>query len=347
VGGTCQPLVAGACATLGDTCSTNAQCCSMNCQGGRCAATGGACAADGDLCFKAADCCSSICTIAAGKSAGTCGALIGATGSGGCHVDGEPCADGTSCCSHLCITTSTGGHVCQVASGCKIAGDVCTPGAGGTDNCCNGGTCTAIAGTNPPIGTCHQGAGLVPEGGACGGVGDAAVSARQDCDCSARPRFDCCKPDSNGIQRCFGSPASGNCPTGYDGTPQCCIPAGEKCSFSAECCGGTPCLPDAQGVLRCLPKADGGVTCQPTGAECVSTGDCCAGLTCNIPPGASKGTCGVYVPTGSDAGTCAQTGQGCTSTTDCCVGLTCYGPGGSNQPCAAGQAGCSCYGIIL
>jgi hypothetical protein len=91
------------------------------------------------------------------------------------------------------------------------------------------------------------------------------------------------------------------------------------------------------------------VTCQPSGGVCTSNGDCCAGFTCIIPPGATSGTCGVYVPpTGTDGGApmCAATGQGCIAQSDCCTGLTCYAPGGAGTPCAAGQLGCTCYILV-
>jgi hypothetical protein len=109
-------------------------------------------------------------------------------------------------------------------------------------------------------------------------------------------------------------------------------------------------LPDGSGVLRCLmPNPDGGVTCQPNGQVCTSNGDCCAGLTCVIAAGAISGLCRVPAPpTGSDAGVpiCATTGQGCTVQSDCCAGLTCNSAGGSGAPCAAGEAGCTCYVVV-
>jgi hypothetical protein len=41
-------------------------------------------------------------------------------------------------------------------------------------------------------------------------------------------------------------------------------------------------------------------------------GDCCAGLACEIPPGATSGACG----TGA---ACASTGQSCSATVGCCA----------------------------
>jgi hypothetical protein len=182
-----------------------------------------------------------------------------------------------------------------------------------------------------------------PEGNVCGGDPNAdggSVNARQDCCNCANPKFKCCKPDSNGVHRCFGTPATGDCPTGYTGVAPCCIAAGAECKFSSECCDTAPCVPDSAGVLRC------GSACVPSGGTCTTNGDCCQGLTCNIPPGSNTGTCGAPpTPTGTDGGTpmCSTYGQACTKDTDCCTGLNCDAPGGG--ACMAGQSGCTCVGV--
>jgi hypothetical protein len=280
--------------------------------------------------------------IASGAAAGTC-ALINSTGAGSCAVDGQACADGSGCCSRLCVPTSTGGHICQVASGCRVEGDVCYA----DKDCCSFSTAGAgacVFGSTAGVGRCRNPQGCDPLGNVCGGVGDGGVNARQDCCDCAPPKFNCCKPDNNGVQRCYGTPAGGNCPTGYTGTAPCCINAGDQCHFSSECCGGAPCVPDANGVLKC-----GAATCVPAAGVCTSSSDCCAGLQCNIPPGANQGTCGTPpTPTGSDGGTtCASYGQTCATQADCCATLNCLQPGGTGMPCAPGQAGCTCVGTIL
>jgi hypothetical protein len=204
------------------------------------------------------------------------------------------------------------------------------------------------SGSNPPTGTCHAGGGCDPEGGVCGGTGDGSVNARQDCCDCPPPKFNCCKPDNAGVHRCYGS--TGACPKGYTGVAPCCINAGDVCTFSSECCGGTPCIPDSTGVRHCLMQSpDGGITCVPKGAMCTGTADCCPGLQCDIPPGATTGTCDVPpTPTGTDGGApiCATAGQMCKQQSDCCNGLNCDGPGGTGVACAAGQAGCTCALII-
>jgi hypothetical protein len=355
--GKCAPIptttgAPPACQTLGNKCAANADCCSGNCQGGTCAASGATCASQGDICFKPADCCTTVCGIAAGQTVGTCG-LVTTTGAGNCKVDGQACTTPDSCCSKQCVSTNTGGHVCQTAIGCRVVGDICTKDA----DCCgsaSGGQCGAITcildmTQHPPVGRCRNPMGENPEGAVCGGMNNPGGPARQDCcDCQP-PKFDCCKADANGVFRCYGGSTS-DCPSGYTGVAGCCIAAGEKCQFSSECCGGAPCVPDSSGQLRCgAANPDGGVTCQPKGSVCTSNGDCCAGLVCNLPAGATSGTCGTpTTPTGTDGGApvCAANGQGCTMQSDCCSGLTCYQPGGTGLPCS-GRSGCTCYTIIM
>jgi hypothetical protein len=283
---------------------------------------------------------------------GTCGTIT-TTGAGSCSPDGTACTDAQGCCSKQCVATDTGGHICATAVGCKVVGDICYH---DSDCCgssasgqCGAVTCIMDTTVNPPVGRCRNPMGENPEGAVCGGVGNTGGSARQDCcDCQP-PKFDCCKPDADGVYRCYGGSTT-TCKDGYTGQPPCCIAAGQQCNFSSECCGGTPCIPDSSGTLRCLAQnPDGGVTCQPKGATCTSNGDCCAGLTCNIPKGATTGTCDVPPsPTGTDGGVpmCASNGQGCTQQSDCCTGLTCYQPGGTNMQCS-GQSGCTCYTPIL
>ena len=73
----------------------------------------------------------------------------------------------------------------------------------------------------------------------------------------------------------------------------------------------------------------------------MTTADCCVGLMCEIPPGASAGTCqppkqppppeggvpeGGIPEGGVDAPPpCAEYGQICTQDSDCCNGVPCNG----------------------
>jgi hypothetical protein len=211
-------------------------------------------------------------------------------------------------------------------------------------------TCVLDMNATPPVGRCRNPLSCNPAGDVCGGTGSGQVNARQDCCDCAPPKFNCCKPDGNGVHRCFGTPAGTNtCKTGYTGVAPCCIQAGQQCAFASECCGGAPCVPDAQGMLRCLAPTPNGPTCVAGGGVCTSPSDCCPGLTCNIVGGAAQGTCGVSTPPPSPPGQpppasmCATTGQVCAKDADCCY-TNCLALGGG--ACAAGQSGCTCQYLI-
>jgi hypothetical protein len=292
-------------------------------------------------------------------TAGTCTA-VASTGAGQCMIDGQSCADGTNCCSRLCVPTSTGGHICQVAQGCRVVGDICSK----DTDCCGGPvggpgagnvTCVLDTGTMPPVGRCRNPLSCNPEGDVCGGTGSGQVNARQDCCDCAPPKFNCCKPDANGVHRCYGTPAGTTaCKTGYTGVAPCCIAAGQQCTFASECCGGAPCVPDAMGTLRCLAMTPMGPTCVAKGGVCTSSSDCCAGYACNIVNGSLQGTCGVSTPPppppATDGGQpppppppmCATSGQMCTKDADCCYS-NCLALGGG--ACAAGMT-CTCQYIV-
>jgi hypothetical protein len=344
-GTTCESLTPGGCFTLGNNCTADTECCSMLCGGTRCVSQGGptACIATGDICFKSSDCCGANCVIAAGGTAGTCQDLP-STGTGNCKVAGEPCTSASNCCSRVCAASATGGSVCQIATGCRVKGELCTK----DQDCCGGAgtglpvetgaglvTCNIAMGYT--VGNCSAPSGggtCVPYGGACGGSG--ATPAPQNCCNCASPKAQCCKPDSNSVYRCHGTPAVGDCPTGYTGVAPCCIAEGMQCTFSSECCNGNPCIPDASGVLKCT-----GMSCIPAGGVCTSSSDCCMGITCIIQPGASSGMCGTM-----PVSMCSLAGQDCSTTSPCCMGLTCAGPYPPGGACTAGQAGCTCVSVI-
>ncbi len=299
--GTCKPLNT-ACKTAGNPCGGNSECCSGGCSGGKCSLAVSYCIQTGDICFRSTDCCSGSCQIAAGRSAGVCAELV-TSGAGSCAKDGTVCQDCTNCCSALCAPYARSGiSICQPASGCRVTNNLCTK----DSDCCGGDstsglpgagnvTCTIAEGSNPPLGVCRNPQGCNPQGGVCGlksGVTVACTNAREDCCDCLPPKAQCCKPDSIGVPRCYGG-STQDCPTGYTGKEPCCIHGGERCTFSAECCGGVPCVPGSDGILRCMFAPDGGgPICVPSGGACTTTGDCCAGMTCNIAPGSPSGICG-------------------------------------------------------
>jgi hypothetical protein len=216
---------------------------------------------------------------------------------------------------------------------------------------------------------CDNGSGCNPPGNLCGAQGQ--VNGSQNC-CNTLPTgsgAQVCKTDANGIYRCFGG-GSASCSTGWDGKdPNCCIAEGQVCQFRDQCCGGEPCVPGQDGILRCAPASSCGdsctAACVPSAGNCTVNGDCCAGLTCQIAAGATSGTCG-------SAATCAQTTQSCSATVtccsatdtctngvctppatchvadqacsktaDCCAGLACVTPVGA----ACTGTGCSCQSL--
>ncbi len=349
-GGACQPIPAGStgqtCKTRGEACTLDGDCCSTNCQAGVCkpAAT---CNAFGDVCARAEDCCAGMC------AEGRCD-----DAPGGCGLDGYPCTADSNCCTKKCVDLGAGATVCQPSGGCRMTGNYCDS----TASCCGGtnesdpsifntyGVYCDGPGTvsgapqwdtrTQDSRTCSGGQSCNPPGNICG------YKASQNC-CHEGPGSgtQVCKPDENNILRCYGGwvdePTCVEtadkvcCPTGIDGNdPDCCIAAGAVCQFSDQCCGGTPCTPDASGVYRCAPRQ-----CMPAGSICSvgaapAVDPCCMGTTCqNIPE--LGWACASS--TGPD---CSREGQACGGANPaCCFGACNSGTCG--PPCSPVGATCS------
>ncbi|SRR6266540_3426527 len=352
-GGTCQTLNP-TCKTLGNTCTANAECCSKLCKNGICAVSS-FCSQLGDVCSSGPDCCTGTCNKAAGATVGTCGEQpAGPTYCRG--VDGTVCDGCNQCCSRLCVPYGPSGvHVCQRANGCHVNGDLCRK----TSDCCGApgtglpGAGNVVCDLEPgqTVGICRNPRSCNPEGNVCHykDYPCSISSARNDC-CGAVGNSGACQLDPLGVPRCHGL-----------GT---CRKVAETCASSADCCDRVPCVPDPNGVLRCLQGPDGG-TCMPAGGSCTINGDCCVGSMCVTAPGSTNGSCvAIPPPPPSDAGTprtdagtsdattpppppadggiCALFGQACKSSSDCCNGIPCLGPGG--VPCTG--TGCLCYDIV-
>lgn len=319
--GACAQVPGATCGTLGEACSGAGDCCSQNCQGGVCVRAY-YCQADGDLCTSDNDCCGRSCS----KNDGTAGLCQTVSGGGGgtCLQGGNPCgAGGNPCCSRICTDPGTGVTVCQPASGCALTGAYCDT----AQDCCGGGSNPngSVQCTNN---RCDNGQSCNPVGNTCGAqvlADGGSIPESQNC-CDGRKEV--CRVDSSGIPRCFGGGSV--CDGGYNGSPGCCIPTGELCQFKDQCCGGAPCVPGADGLLRCTTN-----TCQPLGATCdIGDAGCCSGYeclgsgelgsaACQIPPTASDGggTVGDDGGTGADGGggsTCKPNGSTCATSTDCC-----------------------------
>lgn len=214
---------------------------------------------------------------------------------------------------------------CDIAAGSTL-GYCSIPGNGG-----NGGVCV------PEGDTCHYTAGTGDGGYAC-----ASSSIRADYCGPQTPKFLACQLDRLGIPRCLAYGLADS------GTGECREP-GSSCATAADCCNGSPCVPNAGGMLECASTS-----CIPSSGPCTSTADCCAGITCVIAAGALSGTCTPLTPppppdaghadsgtshsdpggtghdgggSGHDAGGgagCAQIGQSCASL-GCCADLCCSG----------------------
>jgi hypothetical protein len=162
-------------------------------------------------------------------------------------------------------------------------------------------------------------------------------SARADCCGGLGDKGGVCQLDPLGIPRC-------------NGLGDTCRKSGETCASSDDCCNSIPCVPDAQGQLRC-----GSATCQKTGDTCTINGDCCPGEVCVTLPGSITGTCGGgdggSGGTGGTGGTGGSTsggtgGSGGTTGGSGGTGGSTGGTGGSTSGGTGGSTGCALYGQI-
>jgi hypothetical protein len=366
----CQQLgLACTCASSGNPCTANGDsgiagnCCSGQCKNGTCSLASSYCTQVGDICFKASECCTGVCNIPTGGTAGLCAALNSPVS---CEVDGTLCNGCGGCCSRLCAPFAASGvSICQPASGCHVYGDLCHK----DSDCCGGEapdaglpgaglvSCTLIPGAGG-IGFCDHPKGSGGGGNACDPEGDVChklnyacsnSSDRNDC-CACIAGKECCQLDPLGIPRCNAiNPGDGGV----------CVPQGGNCSFSGDCCGGLPCVPDSTGQLKCGAGIPDGGICVSEGGVCTTTADCCAGVTCIIAAGQLTGTCTVLNPPppdlanyNPDAGPidlatppiCSEIGQAC-DTYACCTGLICQNAT-TGADCGTTGAGCICTVVV-
>lgn len=330
------------CRTAGNECLANSDCCSGLCDGGKhCQLGASFCIQPGDVCARDGDCCAANCVIATGHTLGLC--ADPPKGPAYCDkVDGMLCAGCGDCCSRLCAPGPSGVSICQPASGCHVTGDLCLK----DTDCCGGdptsglpgagnGNCQIDAGAK--IGICtnpvNGGASACnPEGNVCHYLADpgyacSSSAARSDCCGPERPKSLMCKLDALGVPRCLGVGE--------------CRASGDSCASAADCCDQVPCVPDAEGALRCLTGA-----CVPGGGSCTINGDCCPGGLCHRQPGSTLGTCTTPGGGGNGAGgassggassggasgtagtpgnpgVCSEYGQICTQDSSCCNGVPC------------------------
>lgn len=286
VGGVCSDTAT--CHTQGTSCTSNAQCCSNICSGGICATAGSGCEVDGEICSSNGNCCSGFCTGGRCATHDTCragGEICSVDGDccdggcdptthrcellGSCSVSGEPCTGQRDCCSALCADAGSGVRICQHLDGCRPYGEICTA----DSNCCSGECSTADA---VGVRRCVNPPGCVDPGEIC------AQGGSNDC-CVLRSRG--CTPTGLGVSRCNDSAN--------------CIPLGDTCEFSAQCCDGADCLLDGSGVRRCSTM------CIGEGFACLADSDCCEGVCLD----------GFCNPSSSG---CTPIGVACGASSECC-----------------------------
>lgn len=307
------------CSVAGETCAANEECCSNRCEGdvcvddGRCGAAGEACGQNSDCCTDACldfgggdmrcaggsacrvidevctepdDCCSFNCVN------GFCTELPGGNS---CKSVGEVCETDTSCCSFTCRANDAGVKTCRYLGGCRPVGELCREDA----DCCNaavGGTC--VKATDQDVGRCGAVGGCAPAGEVCG-IGSGGEGGSNECCPGHDNGGDAnCVETSSGTERCLSSDGqckadgldcqeaseccSGICEGNVCGETAC-VPSGESCAFSEQCCDDGVCAPDpTTGELVCNPE------CIAEGDACTSDSDCCGGycdvqtLTCGF-----------------------------------------------------------------
>jgi hypothetical protein len=251
-----------------------------------------------------------------------CGFLSGLGECGGgqcCSPLGVSCQSADDCCNGEACDNGVCGGVA-----CLLAGDPCSDGA----ECC-----TQIC--HPETKTCADEI-CLPEGSACGDhfqccttycerKGDGpgvctpppCIPAGQPCDASFNPELaelelGCCD------DYCVTNPHTQQqvCSAGQ------CLPKGQDCASSSECCSGK-CDPT---LFRCVEDCGDAhdpcsIGCCPY-ATCGSSGECCRLDTapCSNHTQCCSGVCRDFYCS-SDAG-CGEVGDSCgNDPTSCCTGL--------------------------
>jgi hypothetical protein len=314
--GSCSPLNTS-CRTSGNTCTDHNDCCSKYCLDGICDPSPSYCRQVGDVCTSDFECCGGMCGKEAGAELGTC-TLVPASGAGGCLSAGEVCGGvydggelpvcGGACCSRACLPYGpTNVLICQPPSGCRPTGEVCADDA----DCCGSATnpdgeisnvqCSKVG--DNPLGRCDAGNACTPAGGICR-LQSQSCNENANCCAGNVLQFDTCALDNLGIPRCLVAELDCADPSDY---------IGQECATSADCCG-LPCTPHGSGEF---PTLLCGEACVIEAGACTNNADCCAGLSCDIEPGASSGSCW------PNQDNCSEYGQTCTVAGDCCNDLPC------------------------
>jgi hypothetical protein len=241
---------------------------------------------------------------------------------GGCPNDdctrcptGYDANDPACCIPAVDPTSVTTANVCQFS-----------------DQCCGGNPCVP----DPVTGVLHcvrpTGPTCTPSGGSCLGPDDLSCCAPNTClETSKGSNVWKCGTQSSSCTAAGGTCAtdatccSELCRDGGTGL-KCvsCVPNGLACLAGAQCCSGN------------CKEGTCAAACLGSGATCTLPTDCCTGLTCNVPSGATSGTCGTVQ-------TCSALTQPCNDAMPCCAGSCYVDPAHGNYALCSGLvSGCSC-----
>jgi hypothetical protein len=235
---------------------------------------------------------------------------------GNCPTGYDPNRPG--CCIEV-------GQVCQFSDQCCNS-IPCVPDSQGVLRCGAQGTCKPQGAECTATNECCAGLGLTCLPGNDGK--SYCVTGTPPATCF-EPGHSCTSGDQCCTGFCFEGVVCGSC-----------VPNEMSCTSNAQCCSSY-CDPSG----HCANQ--GSSSCVPNGGNCTVNGDCCTPDTCDIPPGATSGTC--VAPTSTP--TCAQTSEACSATmpccsaTDVCNGGVCGPPpptcSGVSQSCTSDASCCT------
>jgi hypothetical protein len=278
--------------------------------GGGSGATGGGTGGCGDFgasCSREGDCCATT-TIGGTPYPLGCGRidyceLVPAD----CRPEAVTCADAGQCCSRSC----TAGRCDK----CFAEGTPCTT----PENCCPG----AVCGND---GACHAaGLGMGPVGGTCKSSADCNLGW---CEKDGGITGVCADPATHS---CHGLQASTQpCCSGLNYDPsfgQCCMPAGQVCTSSFDCCvGGCYGGRCADNASALGGPCSGGSDCNDMKDFCDPVGKVCIDRWCFRSAATPYAGCCVFTMTGStcvfpDGGSCVLPTYQSATKEKCCSGL--------------------------
>ncbi len=245
-------------------------------------------------------------------------ACLGSCPSARVCLDLPPFCHGAGTCSldQDCCGWSLGEASCQTGAGqcCKPEGVVCAEGDLCCDSECRNGTCGGVQCT-------EVGQKCESDTECCSHYCRGTTCSPKDCsllneDCQTAA--DCCPPDDapEGSVGCDGNKCV------LASTPSC-IPTGEACGVSSDCCEGESCLGVFDGVM--VYSSCGALECF-AGASCTVEFECCQGFSC-------ANEVSICLP----PTTCIDLGAACGPDDSCCQG-TCLGGTCAEVDCGLGIA---------